>query len=442
MLKSTAHPPATSRSFVTPRQADTTQDHPSFDATLAHARKSPRAKKDPDRPTPRHDNKPAEPAAEKPPAETPAPAAEKKADHPTDDPTKTPDTTSPNDAPEQADSAASAAPVIVLPNASQPTTESPAETSDPNSACSAPVSLTPDSHHLNAPNLTTTQKTAAVVNKNELQDTDAATSDSDESLSTDPAATKTLPKQAQLHASRYSLNRDYQEGAKNNDSSTLPEPLDNDFVPLPLNSPATEETAELITSLKPTDAASPVAATSSPSSILHHTPSPLPLDSHLRADSTSAPQEMPKNTQENVLEQVVLGLRGKFDPQNGRAQIRLDPPALGTVHVSINLQNGQLSAQLQSDSRPVQELLRSNLDQLKNVLESQGVTVDKIVVDNTQEKNALTMPNSSVQTNPDGRGANHQRQDQRRSSNTQPDDDFSRLWNELHKAPQPVDLVA
>ena len=42
------------------------------------------------------------------------------------------------------------------------------------------------------------------------------------------------------------------------------------------------------------------------------------------------------------MDQIVLGLKGKFDAHTGKAEIRLDPPNLGAVKVSVTLDNGTL----------------------------------------------------------------------------------------------------
>ena len=162
------------------------------------------------------------------------------------------------------------------------------------------------------------------------------------------------------------------------------------------------------------------------------------------ADSAAAAQEAPPIDREQTLEQVVLGLRGKLDSKNGTAEIRLDPPNLGTLHVSISLQNGSLTASFQSGSDLVRDLLKGNLEKLKSTLESQGVAVDKLSVQAPQRTIEPSQTGGSTlgQTNPDGRGNGQQSGDQRPRSQTQQGDEaFARLWKDVQNK-APLDLVA
>lgn len=163
------------------------------------------------------------------------------------------------------------------------------------------------------------------------------------------------------------------------------------------------------------------------------------------AESAAGAQDPPPVDPQETFDQVVLGLRGKMDARNGTAEIQLNPPNLGTLNVSIQLQNGALTAEFKSGSEVVRDLLKGNLEKLKSVLESQGIAVDKLSVQATADR-AAPAPVAAGQavgpTNPDGRNGGQQGQEQRSGRQAaQEDESFARLWQDL-QAQAPLDLVA
>ncbi len=165
-----------------------------------------------------------------------------------------------------------------------------------------------------------------------------------------------------------------------------------------------------------------------------------------RASSASAAQDSPSADPSNAFDQIVLGLHGKIDARNGKAEIRLDPPNLGTVRVSVNLDHGTLTAQFQSSSDVVRELLKSNMEKLKTVLQSQGITVDKLAVGSSTapERVAENLPSPSPNAAAnDGRSAGQYQQNgaDRKRPQKEPAA-FSRAWQDATADAAPIDLVA
>ena len=165
------------------------------------------------------------------------------------------------------------------------------------------------------------------------------------------------------------------------------------------------------------------------------------------AETAAPAQELPPADPQHTFDQVVMGLRGKLDAKNGTAEIQLNPPNLGSLNVSIQLQNGSLTAEFKSSSEVVRDLLRDNLEKLKSVLESQGIAVDKLEVPAAPEK-AAPVPapafngSAAERTNPDGRNSAGQGSDPRSGRQApQQDGGFARQWREAQK-PEPLDLVA
>jgi flagellar hook-length control protein FliK len=159
------------------------------------------------------------------------------------------------------------------------------------------------------------------------------------------------------------------------------------------------------------------------------------------AELAPAAQESPGMQDADTMDQIVLGLKGKLDARTGKAEIRLDPPNLGTMKVSVTLESGILSAEFQSPSPVVRDLLQGNLEKLKTVLQGQGVAVDRLVVNapadtGTSGQNPQASFGSATH---DGRSAGQQQQDAR-SNNGRSGEGFARAFNEAQEAP--LDLVA
>ncbi len=160
------------------------------------------------------------------------------------------------------------------------------------------------------------------------------------------------------------------------------------------------------------------------------------------AETAAPAQESPAPHPSDTFDQIVLGLRGKLDAHNGKAEIRLDPPNLGTLKVSVILDHGLLTAEFHSPSDLVRDLLKSNLEKLKTVLEGQGVSVDRLAVD---APDAAQPPPSGQQASfgsaaHDGRSAGQYSRDPRGSKQPSGDDAFAGLFRQAQDAP--IDLVA
>ena len=76
-------------------------------------------------------------------------------------------------------------------------------------------------------------------------------------------------------------------------------------------------------------------------------------------------------------------MRGQLLPDGGTMHIRLDPPELGALQVSVHMQDGVMSASFQTSNDDATRLLSHSLGQLKHMLETQGVSVDKLHVTQT-----------------------------------------------------------
>ncbi len=164
--------------------------------------------------------------------------------------------------------------------------------------------------------------------------------------------------------------------------------------------------------------------------------------------AAAAAQDSPRGDNDGTFDQIVMGLRSKFDSRAGKAEISLEPPNLGKLHVSISLENGALTAHFRAANESVRDLLNSNLDKLKATLESQGVAVDKLAVNaspDTPSQGGSTSGNNLGGSGAEGRSAGEysregsgqsSREDRRRPEASA----FAKLWKKTQA--DPIDVVA
>jgi flagellar hook-length control protein FliK len=122
---------------------------------------------------------------------------------------------------------------------------------------------------------------------------------------------------------------------------------------------------------------------------------------------------------------IVSAIHGQLLPGGGTMQIRLDPASLGPVDVTVRMSNGVMSASFQTSTEDATRLLSRNLGQLKTALEQQGVTVQKLHVQ--QGSGSSTSGDSSGKGKSDyssgGQDATGRQSDQRRRQA------LSRMWS-------------
>ena len=212
------------------------------------------------------------------------------------------------------------------------------------------------------------------------------------------------------------------------------------------SAPAGDAPSRLIAAVEKDPVAEKAGGTPSPLTLAVNVPQP----SAKGAEAAPAAHESPAMSPQETYDQIVLGLKGQMDPKSGKAQIMLDPPNLGAVKVSLSLANGVLTAQFESSTSAVRDLLKSNLDKLKTVLQGQGIAVDKLAVDApAAAKDAGTaggqmQQNASGSGTHDGRSAGGFGQDSRSGQERwqQPNgaNGFAQMFAQTQEAP--IDLVA
>ena len=126
-------------------------------------------------------------------------------------------------------------------------------------------------------------------------------------------------------------------------------------------------------------------------------------------------------------------------PDGGTMQIRLDPPELGAMHVTVTMDGGVLSASFQTSSDQATRLLSHTLGQLKSALESQGVSVEHLQV----QQSAKPRESANSGGNREDGGNQQAMADQRSSQQeNQRREAVRRMWARLSGGRDPLDMVA
>ena len=120
-------------------------------------------------------------------------------------------------------------------------------------------------------------------------------------------------------------------------------------------------------------------------------------------------------------------------------QIRLDPPELGSLQVAVQMLDGVMSVSFETSNDQATQLLSHSLAQLKHVLESHGVAVDKLHV----QQAPRSEPSSNNSNDPDQQQHRHGAHDENLARQEQQRKEMlRRMWRRLGLGNDPLDLVA
>jgi flagellar hook-length control protein FliK len=154
-----------------------------------------------------------------------------------------------------------------------------------------------------------------------------------------------------------------------------------------------------------------------------------------KAAVAAAPSPQAAFVQENQ-PKIISSIQGQLLPNGGTMQIRLDPPELGALQVTVNMRNGVMSASFETSSDHATKLLSHSLGQLKSGLEATGVTVEKLQVAQAPKQDAPSDSDSES----DSKQA-PQEQQQQAQQDQQRREMVQRMWRKLAGG-DPLDLVA
>lgn len=164
------------------------------------------------------------------------------------------------------------------------------------------------------------------------------------------------------------------------------------------------------------------------------------------AGSAHGVQQTAQDSPAETFDQIVLGLRTKIDPKNTKAEIHLNPPELGALKVSVSISDGQLTAEFTAQNQMVRDLLSNNMERLRNVLEGQGVSVDRLAVQTAPDGQVASSQSPSQQqesqnsfdSQHDGRSNGNMGQSQQRMPQRHNSSDFAAMLSQE----KPLDMVA
>jgi len=143
-----------------------------------------------------------------------------------------------------------------------------------------------------------------------------------------------------------------------------------------------------------------------------------------------------KFAQQNV-DQIVQSVRSQAMAKGGEMQLRLDPPELGILQVSVKMTDGVMSATFTTENANATQALSHSMQQLKQSLEAAGIAVDRIQV----RQNEPAASSSNQQSG--GEQSQHRGHDQQSHQNQQERREMVRqMWRRVAMGQEAVDVVA
>jgi flagellar hook-length control protein FliK len=170
----------------------------------------------------------------------------------------------------------------------------------------------------------------------------------------------------------------------------------------------------------------------------------LTVPSHAQPAAANKPADLPPPAPEVEFAQtnhdkIVSSVQSQLLPHGGAMQIRLDPPELGALKVMVEMRDGVMNATFQTSNEQATQLLSHSLNQLKHVLESQGVTVERLQVQQAPKSDNASTPDDRQQQQQQQRDASDHhtaQQEQQRKELLQ------KMWRKVSGVADPIDYFA
>ncbi len=150
--------------------------------------------------------------------------------------------------------------------------------------------------------------------------------------------------------------------------------------------------------------------------------------------ATAAPQVSQTGFTEVNQPKIISSIAGELMPHGGTMQIRLDPPELGALQVTVHMRDGVMTASFETSSDHATKLLSHSLGQLKSGLEAAGMTVEKLHVEQAPKRDTDADARSDSKQAP-------QEQQQQANQEKQRREMVQRMWQKLSGG-DPLDMVA
>lgn len=102
-----------------------------------------------------------------------------------------------------------------------------------------------------------------------------------------------------------------------------------------------------------------------------------------------APESFYEQHMKSVMDQLRQTLPSQMKNSEGRVTLRLNPPLLGRVDVSMTMQDGQLQAIFKTDQLVTRDILVQNMHALKEALTEQGIRATQFSVSTTLDNRSF-----------------------------------------------------
>lgn len=112
---------------------------------------------------------------------------------------------------------------------------------------------------------------------------------------------------------------------------------------------------------------------------------------------------------ENIIRQITDYMRGNVTDGVSEMDMQLHPASLGSVHIHLEAKEGVLTAQFTAQNESVKAALESQMIQLKDSFEEQGLTVESIEVMVSSQKFDQSYEEAESQANDTGSRSGRQR---------------------------------
>jgi flagellar hook-length control protein FliK len=133
---------------------------------------------------------------------------------------------------------------------------------------------------------------------------------------------------------------------------------------------------------------------------------------------------------------ILNGIHSQLLPNGGTMQIRLDPPELGALQVTVHMRDGIMTASFETSNDDATRMLSHSLNDLKSMLEAGGVNVERMHVQQAPRPESHGNGSDQQQQQRGGEEQSGAKQEQQRRELLQ------RMWRKLANGSDPLDLVA
>lgn len=103
------------------------------------------------------------------------------------------------------------------------------------------------------------------------------------------------------------------------------------------------------------------------------------------AAKTSSARSVPPGGSEDGkndvnVKQILRVIRSRIGQDHSHVTMRLDPPSLGSIRITMDLQRGALELRIEAESPLAQRLLSGKIDALRDALESSGISLERLEI--------------------------------------------------------------